>query len=107
MVYESPPFDEPFGCCPKAISSSTRSGAVDTASVCLVLANARPLKRESTTSEEAKFTRERCIRVVAIVIMITPGVSNNCGVKKNLRTKGLPSETTTKHTACNGSSIWN
>ena len=82
MVDESPPFDEPFGCCPKATASSTRSGTVDGPSVCLVLANARSLKRESTTSEEAKFTRERCIRVAAIVIMITPGVSNNCGVEK-------------------------
>ena len=33
-------------------------------------------KGGSYTSEEAKFTRERCIRVAAIVIMITPGVSN-------------------------------
>ena len=36
----------------------------------------------SYTSEEAKFTRERCIRVAAIVIMIIPGVSNICGVEK-------------------------
>ena len=36
----------------------------------------------SYTSEEAKFTRERCIRVAAIVIMITPGASNICGVEK-------------------------
>jgi hypothetical protein len=31
----------------------------------------------------AKLTRERCIRVAAIVIMITPGASNICDVKKN------------------------
>jgi hypothetical protein len=36
----------------------------------------------SYTSEEAKITRERCIRVAPIVIMTTPGISNNCGVEK-------------------------
>ena len=38
----------------------------------------------SYTSEdpEAKFTRERCIRVAAIVIMIRLGISNICGVKR-------------------------
>jgi hypothetical protein len=35
-----------------------------------------------TASEEAKVTRERCIRVAAIAIMTTPGTSNNCGVEK-------------------------
>src|ERR1700755_1751742 len=61
----------------------------------------------SYTSEAAKFTRERCIRVAAIVIMITPGVSNIWGIEKIEKSKGLPSEITTKHTACNGSNVWN
>jgi hypothetical protein len=42
------------------------------------------------TSEEAKFTRERCIRVAAIVIMIAPGVSNICGVDKNEKSTVSP-----------------
>jgi hypothetical protein len=44
----------------------------------------------SYTSEEAKFTRERCIRVAAIVIMITPGISNNCGVEKTEKSRVSP-----------------
>jgi hypothetical protein len=44
----------------------------------------------SYTSEEANFTRERCIRVAAIVIMITPGISNVCGVGKRMRNKVSP-----------------
>ena len=47
-----------------------------------VLSREREGNEESYASEEAKFTRERCIRVAAIVIMIRPGVPNNCGVEK-------------------------
>jgi hypothetical protein len=47
------------------------------------LSRKREESEGSYTSEEAKFTRERCIRVAAIVIMTTPGISNNCGVEKN------------------------
>ncbi len=46
-----------------------------------VLSRKRKKNEVSYTSEEAKFTRERCIRGAAIVIMITPGVSNVCGVE--------------------------
>jgi hypothetical protein len=45
----------------------------------------------SYTSEEAKITRERYIRVAAIVIMITPGVSNICGVERKKRKKNQES----------------
>jgi len=48
-----------------------------------VLSRKKKGSEGSYTSEEAKFTRERCIRVAAIVIMITPGVSNICGAEKN------------------------
>ena len=57
-----------------------------------VLSRKKEGSEGSYTSEEAKFTRERCIRVAAIVIMITPGVSNICGVEKKREIKSLPSE---------------
>jgi hypothetical protein len=46
-----------------------------------VLSREKGGNKGSYMSEEAKFTRERCIRVAAIVIIITPGVSNNCGAE--------------------------
>ena len=42
------------------------------------------------TSDEAKFTRDRCILVAAIVIIITPGVSNICSVEKKMRSRVYP-----------------
>ena len=39
---------------------------------------------------EAKSTRERCIRVAAIVMTITLGVSNVCGVKRNKERRVSP-----------------
>jgi hypothetical protein len=47
-----------------------------------VLSRKKEGSEGSYTSEEANFTRERCIRVAAIIIMITPGNSNNWGVEK-------------------------
>jgi hypothetical protein len=47
----------------------------------VVLSRKKKGSEGSYTSEEAKFTRERCIRVAAIVMMITPGVSTTCGVE--------------------------
>jgi hypothetical protein len=47
-----------------------------------VLSKIKEGSKGSYTSEEAKFTKERYIRVAAIVIMIIPGVSNICGVEK-------------------------
>ena len=59
------------------------------------------------TSEDAKFTRERCIRVAAIVIMITPGASNVCSVEKKREIKNLPLPNPTRRTRCSGSNNWN
>jgi hypothetical protein len=55
-----------------------------------VLSRIKEGSEGSYTSEEAKFTSERCIRVAAIVIMITPGISNDCGVKKKKRNQESP-----------------
>jgi hypothetical protein len=86
---------------------ATHLGALKHPKTTPVLSREKKGNEGSYASEEANFTRERCIRVAAIVIMITPGVSNNCGVgEKNKREiKNLPFEITEKHTACNGSNI--
>ena len=47
-----------------------------------VLSGEKEGSKGSYTSDEAKFTRERYIRVAAIVIMITPGVSNICRAER-------------------------
>jgi len=47
-----------------------------------VLSRKKEGSEGSYTSEEANLTRERCIRVAAIVIIITPGISNICSVEK-------------------------
>jgi hypothetical protein len=47
-----------------------------------ILSRKKEGSKGSYMSEEAKFTRERYIRVAATVIMIIPGVSNICGVEK-------------------------
>jgi hypothetical protein len=52
-----------------------------------VLSREKEGNEESYASEEAKFTRQRCIRVAAIVIMIRPGVPNNCSVETNKKKK--------------------
>jgi hypothetical protein len=44
----------------------------------------------------AYFTRERCIRVVAITIIITLGISNICGVE-NKKPRVAPPTTNTYH----------
>ncbi len=54
---------------------------------------------------EAKSTRERCIRVAAITIMIKLGVSNNCDIGRN-EEQGHQSLITMKRTVYNGSNIW-
>jgi hypothetical protein len=55
-----------------------------------ILSKEKERSERSYTSEEAKSTKERCIRVAAIVIMITPGASNICGVEKNEKSRISP-----------------
>ncbi len=107
-VVESPSFFEPVECCSEALCTDTliRSSIVRTVSDRLLLANTRLLigrlscllKRHrpylarktkgtevsyTSVGPKAKPTRERCIRVVAIVIIIKQGMSNTCGVGRN------------------------
>jgi len=107
-VVGSPSFFEPVECCSEALYTDTliRSSIVRAVSDPLVLKNTRlligrlscllkrhrPYLARKTKGTEvsyisvdpkAKPTRERCIRVVAIVIMIKQGTSNTCGVGRN------------------------
>jgi hypothetical protein len=103
-IVESPSFCE-LECCSEALWTDTliRSSIVRAMSDRFVLANTRVLngrlscllKRHrrylarktkgtevsyTSVDPKAKPTRERCIRVVAIVIIIKQGMSNNCGI---------------------------
>lgn len=102
MVDESPSFVEPVVSLKEWwwTATSTRSeGAVDWVFLHLdfwelectlnrhTLSKGKDGSEGSYMFEVAEFTRERCIRVAAIVIMTTLGASNICGVEKNEKSR--------------------